>query len=256
MIEHALHQAGLSAVEAKVYLACLKLGTQDVAVIAKDTKLSRTDTINILAALSTKGFVSKFSHMKDFFTPEHPRVIHKILLSEHTKKHEGLQALQQILPQLEEYMRPGFTKPEIAFYEGKHGVIAAYEDTLTAKKEILAITSVDDTEAELGEYMHTYYLRRKAAGIPIKAIFPDTPMSRSRQKKDEKELRESRLLPTAMLDMHIELNIYEDKVAYFSIREKLAIIVKSKMIADSMRQIFSLCWKMAEFQQSIKKTDQ
>jgi sugar-specific transcriptional regulator TrmB len=253
MLEHTLYHAGLTPVEAKVYLTCLKLGTQEVAVIAKESKLSRTDAINVLAALSSKGFVSKFSHMKDFFTPEHPRIIHRILETEHTKKHEGLQALQQILPQLEEYMRPGFTKPEIAFYEGKHGVIAAYEDTLTAKKNILAIASIDDTESELGDYMHTYYLRRKAAGIPIKAIFPDSPMSRSRQKKDEKELRESRLLPASMLDMHIELNIYEDKVAYFSIREKLAIVVKSKMIADSMRQIFKLCWKMAEFQQSIKK---
>ena len=245
MFEGILEHVGLTPIEAKVYLSCLKLGTQDVSFIAKDSKISRMDAINALSNLSSKGFVSKFSHMKDFFTAEHPRTIHKILQNEHSKKHEGLLSLQKLLPGLEEFMRPGFTKPEIAFYEGKHGIIAAYEDTLAAKQEILAITSIDDTESEIGEYTKKYYKRRKAAGIKIKAIFPDSPLSRKRKSKDVEELRESRLPPAALLNLHIELNIYDDKVAYFSIQEKLAVIVKSKMIADTMRGIFNLCWMMA-----------
>ena len=94
--------------------------------------------------------------------------------------------------------------------------------------------------------MPKYYKRRKAMRIPIRAIFPDTKMARARQKKDAEELRESRLLPKSIFNIEIETNIYDDKVAYFSIPEKLAIIVKSKLIAASMRQIFGLCWKMGE----------
>jgi len=143
-------------------------------------------------------------------------------------------------------MNPSFTKPEIAFYEGSEGIIAAYEDTLTSKTEILAFASIDNTETTLPEYVQKYYKRRKAAKIPIKAIFPDTKMARARQKKDAEELRESRLLPKDLLNIEIEINVYDDKVAYFSIPEKLAIIVKSKLIAASMREMFRLCWKMAE----------
>lgn len=246
MFEDILQHVGLTPIEAKVYLACLKVGTQDVAIIAKEAKISRTDAINTLANLSSKGFVSKFSHMKDFFTAEHPKVVHKILESEHSRKHEGLKSLLRMLPNLEEFMRPGFTRPEIAFYEGKHGIIAAYEDTLTTKRDILAITSIDDTEGELAQYTKQYYQRRKAAGISIKAIFPDTPLSRKRHERDAEELRESKLMPSSLLDLHIEINIYDDKVAYFSIPEKLAVVVKSKMISDSMRGIFKLLWLTAE----------
>ena len=94
--------------------------------------------------------------------------------------------------------------------------------------------------------MPKYYKRRKAAKIPIRAIFPDTKMARARQKKDTEELRESRLLPKSLLNIEIEVNIYDDKVAYFSVPERLAVIVKSKLMAASMREMFGLCWRMAE----------
>ena len=143
-------------------------------------------------------------------------------------------------------MNPSFTRPEIALYEGKEGIIAAYEDTLSSKTEILAMASIDDTESLFPNYVPKYYKRRKAANIIIRALFPDTKLSRARQKEDEAELRISRLLPKDMLDISIELNIYDDKVAYFSITEKLAVIVKSRMIADSMREVFEISWRMAE----------
>lgn len=245
MLKDVLQHIGLSADEAKVYLASLKLGTQDIGVLSKEAKLTRNDTVAILHKLLDKGFVSRFSHQKDFYTPEHPKVLAKILENDHSKLGQALKSFHQTLPQFEEYMRPGFTRPEIAFYEGKYGLIAAYEDTLTSKTEIMAITSIDDTENILGDYVRTYYKRRKTAGIHISAIFPDTPLSRKRQAKDAVELRTSRLLPRELIELHIELNIYDDKVAYFSISEQLAVIVKSKMISDAMRSIFKLCWGMA-----------
>jgi sugar-specific transcriptional regulator TrmB len=254
MLEKILQDIGLSAAEAKIYLACLKLGTQDVKTLAKETGLTRPDAISILSGLLEKGFVSKFSHIKDFFTPEHPKVVLKILKNEKFEIEEGIRTLNRLLPKFEEFMRPGFTRPEIAYYEGRQGIIAAYEDTLTSKTDILAITSIDDTESQLPDYVRKYYLRRKAAGILIKAIFPDTKMSRARQGRDKQELRISRLVPRNLMDIHIELNIYDDKVAYFSLSEKLAVIVRSRVIAGSMRNVFRMCWKMAEMYQTLKIT--
>lgn len=248
MLRKLLESIGLNASEAEVYLACLKLGTQDIATLRKETKLTAFDVSVILTNLLDRGFVSKFSRGKDFFTPEQPAVLVKVLENGKLKLEASISNFKKHLPNFEDYMNPSFTRPEIALYEGEEGIVAAYEDTLTSKTEILAFASIDDTETILPEYVSKYYKRRKAAKIPIKAIFPDTKMARARQKKDKEEMRESRLLPKSVLNIEIEVNIYDDKVAYFSIPERLAIIVKSKLISASMREMFGLCWKMAGVQ--------
>ena len=246
MLRKLLESIGLNAKEAEVYLACLKLGTQDIATLSKETKLAPFDVSVILTNLLDRGFVSKFSREKDFFTPQEPGIVVNILENGKMKLEANISNFKKHLRHFEDYMNPSFTKPEIAFYEGAEGIVAAYEDTLTSKTEILAFASIDDTESILPEYVPKYYKRRKAAKIPIRAIFPDTKMARARQKKDAEELRESRLLPKSVLNIEIEINVYDDKVAYFSIPEKLAIIVKSKLIAASMREMFGLCWKVAD----------
>lgn len=253
MLEQALQDIGLDAAEAKVYLACLRLGTQDVKVISHETGLSRSDTVMILSGLVNKGFVSKFASAKDFFTAERPDVLLRILETNKSQMEKNIKRFSNILPDFADYINPAFTKPEIAFYEGREGMIAAWEDTLTSKTDIMAITNVDKTEAIFPEYVPKYYKRRKTAGILIKAIFPESKVSIARQKKDKEELRITKLLPKEMLDFEIELNIYDDKVAYFSVEESLAVIVKSKIIADSMRNVFGLCWKMAEKYEEDKK---
>ena len=249
MLRKLLEDIGLTSSEAEVYLASLKLGTQDITTLSKETKLPPIDVSVILTGLLDRGFVSKFSREKDFFTPEQPAVLVKILENGKLKLENNISKLKKHLPKFEDYMNPSFTKPEIAFYEGNEGIIAAYEDTLTSHTPILALGSADGAEPMQPEYAKKYYKRRKASQIPVRAIFTDTKMSRARQKHDAEELRESRLLPKDLLDIEIEINIYDDKVAYFSIPEKLAVIAKSKLIAASMRQMFELAWKMADMYQ-------
>ena len=246
MLRKLLEDVGLNVHEADVYLASLRLGTQDITTLSKETKLSALHVSLALTNLVTRGFVSKFSREKEFFTPEQPAVLVKILENGKLKLETNISKLKKNLTRFEDYMNPSFTKPEIAFYEGLEGIIAAYEDTLTSKTEILAIASVDHIEETFPEYAPKYYQRRRSANIPLRAILTDTPQARSLQKKDATVLRESRLLPKELLNIEIEVNIYDDKVAYFSLPEKLAVIVKSKLIAASMKDMFRLSWNMAE----------
>ena len=98
----------------------------------------------------------------------------------------------------------------------------------------------------LPKYFPGYYQRRAKKGVAIRAILPDTPESRERQSRDEKELRESRLVPAKAYDFSPEINIYDDKVAIISLAEKLGIIIESKEIAEAHKKIFELAWKGAE----------
>jgi hypothetical protein len=239
-----------------VYLSCLKLGTQAVGAIAKDAGLSSKDTLVILQRLHDRGFMSRLTTDRDFFTAEPPDVVTGILENEEYHRRQSIDQFREALPLFSAFMNPAVTKPQLAFYGGMDGIIAAYEDTLTSKTDILAITSIDDTESALPDYVPRYYLRRKAAGILIRAIFPDTPMSRARQKRDGAELRESRLVPKKLLEnFHLEYYIYDDKVAYFSIVEGIAVIVKSAFIAEGMRTVFSMLWEMSKQGKNTRKAD-
>lgn len=247
MLKSLLQKIGLSPNESIVYLAALKLGTQDASTLAKETGMSRLDVINTIQELIDRSFVSKFSRGKDYFTAEPLGIIIKISETQKNVPKSSLTLLKKNSELFDAYVNPSFVKPEIAFYAGKKGLIPAYEDTLTSKTEILAIAPVDYTEAMLPRYVPRYCKRRKTAGILIKAIFPDTPTARARQKKDKEDLRISRLIPADRYYFDMEINIYDDKVAYFSIKEEFAAIIKSADVAANMRQMFNLCWAMAEY---------
>jgi sugar-specific transcriptional regulator TrmB len=243
-LQDILQRAGLGAVDASLYLSCLKLGTQSADVIARDAGLSVRDALAILRQLQKRGFVSCFTTSRDFFTAESPEIVASVLEHECYEMRKSLDVLKTELPAFSAFIDPSHAKPEVTFHRGKEGIIAAYEDTLTSKTDILAITSVDDTEAMLPEYAPRYYLRRKAAGILIRAIFADSPHARTCHARDATELRESRVVPAELLKgFHLEYYIYDDKVAYFSVVEGIAVIIKSSFIADGMRTVFSLLWK-------------
>jgi predicted DNA-binding transcriptional regulator len=254
MLIDSLRHLGFSDSEADIYLTCLKLGTQELSFIAREAKLPSAEVKTLLRSLLNQGFVSRYiSGNREFFTAESPSVLLRI-----TEQHKGtndpaVDFFRSALPELEAFMKPGQARPDIAFYEGDKALIAAYEDTLTSTTEIVAVASIDDTEATLGSYVRTYYRRRKAAGIPIRAIFPDTPMSRKRQMLDAQELRESRLLPASLMHVQLEWNVYNNTVAFFSCAEKVAVLIRSKLIADAMRASFEVQWEMARLLQEKNK---
>lgn len=246
-LEDVLANVGFAEDEAMAYLECLRLGTQDVPTISRCLSLPTRTTLTVLHRLHRRGFLSRFTGDREFYTAEPPSVVLSIIENDHHENNKHITEFRRALPVFERSVNPACSKPEIALYQGKEGVIAAYEDTLRSGTDILAVTSIDDTETILPTYVPMYYKRRKAAGILIKAIFPDSPLSRARQALDKKELRVSRLVPRSFLkNFHIEYYIYDNKVSYFSVKEQLAVIVKSNFIASSMRAIFDVLWHMSE----------
>ncbi len=247
MPRKTLQLAGLSAPEADAYLACLKLGAQDLRSIAREMDLPSTEMKPLLERLLERGFLTRYtSGKRAYYAAEPPKALHRLLAPHRDRSRRDVRdTLGSLVPVLEALMRPGQERPDTAYYQGERGLRAAYEDTLTSATEIVAVASVDDTESILKAYMPAYYRRRKAAGIPIRAIFPDTPMARRRSAKDAGELRESRLLPESLFQVQIEWNVYDDKVAFFSLRERIAVIIRSRLIADAMRAAFEVHWRLA-----------
>lgn len=149
---------------------------------------------------------------------------------------------KSLLPELLSLQQTFLTKPKIQFFEGEKGMREAYEDTLTAKDGILAYANVETMHEGLPNFFPEYYKRRAANRVFIRAILTKNQTSYDRAKKDQEELRESRFLPSEQQAFTPEVNIYNNKILFVSWREKLAIIIESKELADLQKIIFEITW--------------
>ncbi len=252
MLLSTLQKIGFSDKEAKIYLQLIRLGAQPASTIAKKAGINRTTTYDIIESLTKRGLISSTRKGgSTYFKALDPKELINYLEREkieHTKKlSKYQQEIEDVLPALISLENPESTKPKVTFYEGKKGMRQAYEDTLTSSEPILAYANVEDMHNGLPDFFPEYYQRRGVEKkIHIKAIMPNNPTSIDRAKKDKQENRESVLISQDKYDFSPEINVYDDKVLIASWREKMAIIIKSKEIADLHKKMYQLCWDRAK----------
>ena len=252
MIIETLRKIGFTEKEAKVYMQLIRLGDQPDSTIAEKAEINRTTTYDIITTLTKKGLISSIRKgSATYFKALDPKNLLNYLEREKVEQSKKIEKQQKeieaLLPALISLENPGSTKPKVTFYEGEKGLRQAYEDTLTSSETILAYANVEAMHEGLPNFFPEYYHRRGTEKkIHIKAIFPDNKTSIERHKKDKKENRESLLVPSKEYDFSPEVNIYDDKVLYASWREKIAIIIKSKEIADFHKKMYKLCLAQAK----------
>lgn len=249
-----LAKFGLSDKEAKIYIALLEKGPSTVTEISKQAKITRTNGYHILNSLITKGLVSTEEKAKMIFTAEPPeRII--IMLEEKLKEIErNIQDAKKILPEFKTIYRNPTGKRKVKFFEGVEGVISTYEDTLTSKSTILGYASVEQQHSFMPGYFPEYYERRTRRGIPVKAILAYTKESFRIKDMDRAHLRVSKIVPLKF-QISPEINIYDDKVAIMSLKEKFGAIIESREVADACRKLFELAYeRAAEYDEKIGNT--
>ncbi len=239
-----LQRFGFSPKEAALYVALMELGVASpVSVVAKRANINRTTAYDILGQLVQKGIVIGHDKRGNRYYEALPPLKLIAYLKEQSAKFERMaKEAEQMLPELTTHYRAS-GRPRVYFYEGEEGLIRVYEETLTSSGEILAYASDQVNQETIPWYFPTYYKRRAAKKIPIRALFPDTVKDRERHALDGKELRTSRLLPKNKLDFTPEINLFDNKMMIADWKEKLGIIIESPEIVKVFKQTFELAWE-------------
>ena len=93
---------------------------------------------------------------------------------------------------------------------------------------------------------------RVKRGVRLRGIAPDDDAGRRVHGEDREKLREIRLVPADAFDFRNEINIYDHKVAICSFgpaarsaTDMFGIIIESKEVAETQRQIFEMAWRYA-----------
>lgn len=139
MLEKYLQEIGLSEKESQVYLALLKVDSGSIQEIAKNTGINRTTVYPVLESLTEKGLVGEVHDGKktayQAAAPERLETFverQKVLLEEKSKR------LKDIIPEIKGIQRKEGERPVIKFFEGRDGVVSAYEEfysSLDAKEQ-------------------------------------------------------------------------------------------------------------------------
>lgn len=238
--EQLLQKIGLSQNEAKVYLAALELGLNSAQNIAKQANLQRTTTYSVLDYLVERGVVGKSKeNNKTRYQAEAPDKLLSIIA-------DLQQEIKKQLPELEAIYNSHESKPRILFYEGKEAVQKVYDDTLHEHpKEILEWNT--DAYFDYPKVDPTYIAKRMALGIKAKRIAGNGSRWQTKhQKYDSAELSETIIVPREKFWPEIEVNIYNNKIAFLNYAEEMSVIIESPAIAEAMRQAYHLSWEGAK----------
>lgn len=242
-----LEELGFSEKESAVYLALLAVDSATVTQIAQKAEVQRTTSYEILDSLLHRGLVTKFKKQKKiYFSAGDPRRLISYLEreKEESVKKIDLQKskVNEVMGEFLSLLEPKSTKPKVEFYEGEKGMREAYENTLTSEGEILSYANVEEVHKGLPNFFPEYYSRRAALGIPIRAIFTNNVPSIELSTHDKQEMRETIILPDPSDTFSPEVNIYNNKMLIASWREKMAVIIESKELADLQRVIYKIVW--------------
>jgi predicted transcriptional regulator len=236
-INQLLQKLGFSIKEAKVYLASLELGMSSAQDVAKQAGLNRTTGYAVLNYLVNRGVMGKTKvRGKTRFVPEPPERL-ATLIQELDK------AIKESLPELTAIYNKKETKPKITFYEGLTAVQKIYDDTLVEKpNEILEYNTNAYFEGN-ANVDPDYIKKRVVLGISARRISSQGSKWDTKHKYlDQKELSQTAIVPKANFDPRIEINIYNNKVAFLNYAEDMSVIIESQPIANAMRQAYELSW--------------
>ncbi|MSU56439.1 MAG: hypothetical protein EXS51_04020 [Candidatus Taylorbacteria bacterium] len=236
-LEKVLKEYGLKEKHAKVYLACLELGSGSVLKISQKAALPRSTTEVILNALQEKGFVSSFKKKNArYFSTEDPK---KIISNAKAKA----ELLEKALPDFRELYARSNVIPTVRFYQGKEGIRTVFSEILEDKpKELLAFSSVDDLFDLLGKEFTNFVQKRGALGIRSRVILRESEKAWERVQSGEKQLRQVRLISQSYEHSGLTY-VWGNKIAMISLKHEWSVlIIESEELAKSQKMLFEALW--------------
>ncbi len=245
-IQKLLKDSGFLDKEIAIYLSILELGKGTVAEISRKAGINRSTGYVILDSLTGKGLVSvSGKEPKQEYVAESPEKLGKYMNKEAEKRQNLAKDVGELLPELISLHKVG-DRPSVRFYEGLAGLEYVYNDTLTSTEDIYSTSTYEEMHNALPNYFSTYYERRVKKNIFVRTFVADTPLARVRKANDEKEFRETFLVPQDRFSLPTDIEIYGKKVMLASWREKLGVIIESEEIATTLRSVFKLALEEAK----------
>lgn len=248
----ALMRFGLRENEAVLYEILLSNVQCTIQMLQKISPFSRTMLYYILQNLHKKNLIIiKKNKTKTVYEPYHPEQLAQTLEEQERELRYQKKIIGEIMPDLVSNYQLHYHKPNIRFFEGEKGIRKALDETLNTKTKFFSsIINFDAIENFVPEINEEAFKKKKKRGVTSQHLVYDTPLARSwyetlDENKDDKSSH--RFLPKTIPPQNIILQIYENKITYYSLRKdnKMAVIIDDKDISGMQLALFHFFWDMS-----------
>ena len=247
-----LTQAGLSEVQAKIYLYLIKHGQSTPTEIATGVGENRTTVYSAAEKLEMLGVISQKDRGKiAAYVPNHPSALESIAEKRLRKAARQAKNLEGNLPSLVNYYNEHQSTPGATTFYGMEGVKMIWDKVIATKKTYYFVRSRYDEIADR-DALEDFKKARTEAGIESEDITPSEFTTNTNQDVKKWLLNSRTLLPPGEYDSPVEIDIFGDNVAFINYEKNgMSTLIESPEIADAMRQVFLFAKKYIR-----KATDQ
>ena len=235
-----LHNAGISDVQAKIYLAALSAAEGSAQDIAQKAGLSKTGIYDHLTNLAAFGLIREIKVGKrKRFVALHPKELYR-------KQKAHTAQLKDLIPDFLSLYAQDSRSPFVQQFEGARPGRYIFEDILeSGVSEYSYISSPEVTRSTVDQaFIKNWIDRRVKKGIHARALrVPSKHMSDDPTFRDSVALlRRVRYLPSYM-ELKSTVYIYGKNVGIISANEEgRAYLIYSPDFAFTMQAVFDLLW--------------
>lgn len=243
MNEQFLQEIGLTKTQATVYSTLVKNSPCSPPALSMLIQESRTNTYKVLEQLESLGLVTRDNSVKKIrYWASNPSVLRNLASEQQRKAETLISRLDAVLPEMTQEFYKNSEQAGVQYYQGKDGLEKIYQDQIKAGLPVTFIRSTADTK--LFEYEAMRKLRGQFAksGIERYVFSPDAAdVPTNWQETDLPRLIHRTWMSENDYTAPVEWDVYGSKTAIISFgHEVMGMIIESKQIADSLRQIFAM----------------
>lgn len=244
--------------ETKICVSLASDGKQTYLNLSRKTGINRTTLYRICDELLKKGVV-------EIIVEENKQEVALTSLENLReivqKKEKELTEIKELFPQLETILSSSDkieqTGTKVLFYRGKENIKQLFWNTLKTNKELLGYTFKDSTGIVGEEFAFKWHDEFIVRGLTMRHLYSENYESTSTDNALEQLLRKkykhydahfkSRFIPSNVLNITTQVDIYNDVVAYYSwhMHEVYAVEIYNQELADMQRQMFEIVWERA-----------
>lgn len=236
---------GLSEKEAAVYLALLEISPASAQDVANKAAVNRATTYLLIESLAKRGIVSTTQKgTKQLFVAEPPDRLLTILRLQRQELAEKERELASAMPFFDALYNSKKEKPQIRYFEGMEGLLAAREIFMGENGEYVQILPVDDANAvaELVDRRPDHLRTLTEKQIPARSLYVTNDPGATRQAGYAHA--QIRTVSASKFPIHAEMTVRGNCIFLFTfLPSVLTVIITNKVLSDTMRALFEIAWE-------------
>lgn len=250
LTQQFLSKLGLTDEEVQIYSALTQYGDLSILQLSRRSGVQRTKIYRLVEEMTKKNIIEEIvGPTGRRLKASDPDILEQLVY----EQEENVELLKKLLPEVQKDISNITTQAQpgtkVVFYRGQSGIKQMIWNTLSAKSEILGYTYRRLSEITGEKFSQKWHQEYKTRGLVFRELYSDSYLDSTESGRKPTNDYESRFIPTDVLNINHQTDIYDDVVSHYNWHEGevFGIEIHNKKVAKMQRQIFEIIWKIAEF---------